>query len=147
MLARKRGLALLAAFAALPGCGGGDDDAQPVETATQPAVASDQRGVLQTIDALQSASRRGAGADICGDLFTPRLVRSLERASTRDCATEVRTRLFRRDDVISVQRGIEVEGTSATAVIRKGDGDVSTLHMLKLAGRWRIDRVTPAGPS
>jgi len=144
MLARKRGLALVAAFAALAGCGGGDDDAQ---TATQPAVASDQRGVLQTLDALQSASRRAAGAEICGDLFTPRLVRSLERASTRGCATEVRTRLFRRDDVISVQRGIVVEGTTATAVIRAGNGDVSTLRLRKRGDRWRIDRITPGGAS
>ncbi len=143
MLGGKRGLATFLVVAALPGCGG-DDGAQ---SSTQPAVAADQRGVLETIDALQNASRRGAGGEICDDVFTSQLVQSIERASTRSCPTEVRTRLFRQDASISVQRGIEVKGNRATAVIREPNGDVSTLHMLKQAGRWRIDRVTPRGAS
>jgi hypothetical protein len=144
MLAGKRGLALLFAAAALPGCGGDDDGAQ---TGTQATVASDQRGVLRTIDALQTASRRGAGDEICRSLFTPQLVRSIEQASTRTCATEVRTRLFRPNATISVQRGIMVEGDTATAVIREQNGDTSTLHMVRQGDRWRIDRVTPGAGS
>ena len=148
MPAAKRGLAVLLAAAALPGCGG-SDDAPDARTTTQPAptVGGDQRGVLDTIDALQTASRSGDGRRICSRLFTPQLVRSIEKSSARSCPAEVRARLFRRDESLAVQRGIDVRGSTATAVIRDSGGGVSTLHMLKRAGRWRIDRVMPRGAS
>lgn len=144
MAAGKQGLALLLTVAALPGCGGSDDT-----TATQPQapVASDQRAVLETIDALQTASRRGDGQKICAELFTTELARSIQKAAKRSCATEVRRRLFRPGASISVQRGIEVSGTNATAVIREQNGVISTLHMLKRADDWRINRVIPRGAS
>ena len=140
MPARKRGLAVLLAAAALPACGSSDDD---TDKRPQGTVAGDQRGVLETIDALQRASRRGDGRKICAEVFTPELARSIEKASKKTCRAEVRTRLFRPSESISVGRAIEVKGNTATAVIREQNGDVSTLHMLKRAGRWRIGRVTP----
>jgi hypothetical protein len=145
MRAGKRAFAILLAAAALPGCGGSDDDA----TKTQPPspVGGDQRAILETIDELQSASQRGDGRKICNELFTPQLARSVRKAAKRSCATEVRLRMFRSDASIAVQRGIQVTGSTGMAVIREENGNVSTLHMLKRAGTWEIDRVTPRGAS
>ena len=144
MRAGKRVLAVLLAAAALPGCGGSDEGP---DTRTTSTVDRDQRGILETIDELQTASLRGDGRKICADVFTPQLARSVAKASMQDCAKEVREKLFRADESISVQRGVEVDGIRATAVIREQNGDVSTLHMLKQADRWRIDRITPRGAS
>ncbi len=144
MRAGKRVLAVLLAAAALPGCGGSDEGP---DTRTTSTVDRDQRGILETIDELQTASLRGDGRKICADVFTPQLARSVAKASMQDCAKEVREKLFRADESISVQRGVEVDGIRATAVIREQNGDVSTLHMLKQAARWRIDRITPRGAS
>jgi hypothetical protein len=99
--------------------------------------------VLSTIDALQTASRSGDGRRICNRLFTPNLVRSIEKTTKHSCATEVRTKLFARNASISVQQGIRVKGSTASAVIRERNGNISTLHFLKQVGQWRIDRVEP----
>ena len=140
MPALRLGLAVLLAAATLPACGSSDDD---TDTRPQTTVAGDQRGVLETIDALQRASRRGDARKICSQVFTPELARSIRKASKTSCAAEVRMRLFRPDESISVERAIKVQGNAATVVIREQNGDVSTLHMLKRAGGWRIGRVTP----
>jgi UDP-N-acetylenolpyruvoylglucosamine reductase len=122
----KTAISGLLVAAALPGCGGSDDNQ------TTGTVGDDQRGVLATVDALQSASRDGDGAKICSSVFTK-----------RGCAAEVRENLFKPDESISVERNITVKGSTGTAVIREQSGNVSTLHLVKQAGRWRIDRVTP----
>jgi hypothetical protein len=106
-------------------------------------VQGAQKGVLQTIDALQTASRRGDGRRICQEVFTQNLVRSIETSAKRSCPAALRTRLLTPSESISVQRGIQVNGMTASAVIREQNDRVSTLHLLKQAGRWRIDRVTP----
>lgn len=131
-------LAGLLVTAVLAGCGGSDDK----QTTT--AGADDQRGILATIDALQTASHAGDGAKVCSTVFTKSLVHSIEQASTRGCATEVREKLFRPEGSISVSRDITVTGDAATAVIREQNGNVSTLHLVRQSGTWRIDRVTPS---
>jgi hypothetical protein len=124
--------------ATLPGCGGSDD-----QQTTTSAVGDDQRGILATVDALQSASRDGDGAKVCSSVFTKSLARSIDRAAKRGCAAEVRENLFKPSESISVQRNITVAGNTGSAVIREQNGNVSTLHLVKQAGTWRIDRVTP----
>lgn len=144
MRAGKHAFAVLLAAATIAACGGSDDGSG---AATQPTIAADQRGVLAALDELQIASRSGDGRKICAAVFTPQLARSVARRSKRSCAAEVRDSLFRADESIAVQRGVKVDGSRATAVIREQNGDLSTLHMLKQAGRWQIDRVTPQGAS
>jgi len=106
-------------------------------------VRADEGAILGTVDALQSASRRGDGAAICRELFTPRLARSIAAAAKHSCAAEVRRTLFSPDTSISVQRDVRVTGARATAVIREQNGNVSTLSLRRDGGRWRIDAVTP----
>lgn len=138
---RKRGLraasTCLAAAALIAGCGGSDD--KPAQNGT---VQSDERGILGTVDLLQRASRTGDGRTICDQIFTAQLVRSIEAAANRSCPTEVRRSLFSKAATISVERGVKVDGATATAVIREQNGNVSTLSLLKQGGRWRINRVT-----
>jgi hypothetical protein len=126
------------AVAAIAACGG--SHRQPA----RPTVSGSERGVLETMDALQRASRAGDGQAICGGIFTARLVRSVEAAAKRSCAKEVRQRLFSPAEQISVSRRIKVNGNAATALIREQNGHASTVFMLRQGGRWRIDRVVPA---
>ena len=133
----KTVLAGLLFAAALPGCGASDDKPKNAD------VSDDQRGILATVDALQTASHAGDGAKVCSTVFTKSLVRSIEKASGRRCATEVRKNLFRPKGSISVSRNITVAGDAGTAVIREQNGNVSTLHVVRQGGTWRIDRVTP----
>jgi hypothetical protein len=130
-------LAGLLFAAVMPGCGGSDD--KP----TTGTVGDDQRAILATIDTLQTSSRAGDGAKVCSSVFTESLVRSIEKASKRGCAKEVSENLFRPREAISVGRNITVKGATGTAAIREQNGNVSTLHFVKQAGTWRIDRVTP----
>jgi hypothetical protein len=141
----RGGTGLLATALAAAGCGGSDKPAstQP-STTTQPlSLEGDQRGVLETIDALQTAAGEDESAKICADLFTAKLRRSIEAASKRSCASEVRTRLFDPKTSISVQRDFQVDGAKATAVIRDQSGRSSTLHLVRQGDVWRIDRLTP----
>jgi hypothetical protein len=139
-------LAVVAAVAALAGCGGSDKDTPSAQKSPQ-AVSGSERGILATVDALQTASRKGDGRMICGDLFTAQLVKSVEAASKRSCAKEVRKRLFTPDAEISVGRDITVKGDRGTAVVREQNGNVSTLSLLKQSSQWRIDRVAPVKPA
>ena len=127
---------------ALAGCGGSDKPSDAAQKPSQP-VSANERGILATVDALQSASRKGNGRAICGDLFTPQLVRSIEVSAKQSCAKEVRKRLFAPDAEISVGRDIEVTGDRGTAVVQEQNGNVSRLSMVKQSDQWRIDRVTP----
>jgi hypothetical protein len=127
--------------AATAGCG--KDDTPSSHPQARPSISGAQRGILETVDALQTASRKGDGQAICGDIFTPKLVRSVEAAAKRSCAREVREQLFSPHAEISVSRDIQVSGDQATAVIREQNGRVSKLFMVRRDGRWRIDRVVP----
>jgi hypothetical protein len=132
----KLAVAGLCVAAVLPGCGGSNDEP------TTGAVQGDQRGILATVDALQTASRAGDGGKICSSVFTTSLMRSVEKASKRTCAAEVKKNLFKPGESISADRNITVKGDAGTAVIREQNGNVSKLHLVKQAGTWRIDRVT-----
>lgn len=122
---------------ALGGCGGGDDKQSPS------TVSGEQRAILTTVDALETASRRGDAARICKRIFTPALARSIGRASKHGCKAEVRDTLTSPDARLSVQHKIDVHGSRATATIREANGDTSRVSFVKDAGRWRIERVTP----
>jgi len=134
-------LAVITAVA-IAGCGGSDKRSSTGQ-ARQQTVSGHQRGILGTIDAMQTASRTGDGRTICANLFTAHLVRSIEKSAQRSCAVEVRQKLFSPNAEISVDRQISVVGNQGTAIIREQNGNVSKLSLLQESGRWRIDRVTP----
>jgi hypothetical protein len=134
-------LAVVTAVAALVGCGSSDKKSPAAPKSTP--VSGDQRGILTTVDALQTASRKGDGKTICEDIFTPKLVKSIEKAAKHSCTREVKQNLFAPDAKISVSRDIKVTGRRGTAVVREQNGNVSRLSLVKRTGKWRIDSVTP----
>ena len=133
-------LAVVVAVTALAGCGS-SDNAPPSAKTPAPVISGSQRGILATVDALQSASRKGDGRAVCVDLFTPELVKSVEATAKRSCAKEVRKRLFAPDAEIAVGRDIKVTGDQATVVVREQNGNVSKLSLIRQSAQWRIDRV------
>jgi len=119
-------------------------DNKPASADKPPAtISGNERSILATVDALQTASRKGDGQKVCADLFMPRLMKSVEAAAKRSCAQEARRSTFTPDAEISVGRQIEVVADRGTAVIREQNGTVPKLSFLKQSGQWRIDRVTP----
>ena len=140
------GTSALAAFAAgvaLVACGGSDKS--PAANTKAPAtVAGNQRGIIGTVAALQTASRAGDSQGICADIFTVQLVHSIEAAAKRSCVKEIKHTLVSPNAEISISRDIQVAGPRATATIRERNGKLSKLFLLKQDGRWRIDRVVPS---
>ena len=127
--------------ATLGGCGGDSQKKPP-----PPAITAQQRGVLETVDSLQTASRRGDGERICREIFTPKLAASVKAAARTSCAQEVRANLFSPQTSLTVGRDIRAGGTRAAARVVDQNGKVSTLFLVQEAGKWRIDRVKPGGP-
>jgi hypothetical protein len=122
----------------LTGCGGSDSP-KPA-----PAASDDQRQILATIDALQSASIGNDAAKICREIFAPALAKSIRDTSNHSCEAEVRDSLTSPDAQFSVARKIDINGSRATTTIREQNGNMSTVGLVKTAGGWRIERVTPA---
>jgi hypothetical protein len=133
-------LIVLALGTTLTGCGGSGGGS--ATTSTAPAPSSEQRAILETVDALQTASRKGDGRTICRTLFTRSLVRSIEKAAKGSCAREVR-KSFSPGESISVSRNIRVTGDRASTIIREQNGNVSALYFVRQGTSWRIDRVQP----
>jgi hypothetical protein len=137
-----RYVAVLASIVALAGCGG-PDSGSPAAAKPVTPISGSERGVLATVDALQTASRKGDGRAVCADLFTAQLVKSVEASARRSCAKEVRRRMFAPDAEISVGRDIKVTGDRGSAVVREQNGNVSKLSLVRQSAQWRIDGVTP----
>jgi hypothetical protein len=122
---------------ALAGCGGSGD------TRRAPDLSNDTRAILATIDTLQAASRQDDARRICDDIFTASLAQSIHDASKHSCEAEVRDTLTSPDAQLSVSRKVDVKGSRATASVREQNGEMSTVSFVKVAERWRIERITP----
>ena len=94
-------------------------------------VSQDERGILATVDALQTASRKGDGRTVCGDFHAT--AGALESRRPRPAAVP------RRCASGSVRAGYHDLGRQGhqgdrrpgTAVIRETNGNVSTLFLVK----------------
>jgi hypothetical protein len=107
--------------------------------------SSEQDAVEQVLTDLETASREGDAARICEEIFTPKLAASVSRSSNSgSCASEVKAQLFSPDAAIEVQDIEGPDGSNATATVEEANGNVSTVHLVKQDGQWRIRSVTPA---
>jgi len=125
-----------AVLAALVGACGDDSDSDGT---------SDAKAVAQVMTALNVASRAGDGERICGELFTPKLAKSVSTSSSSGaCAVEVKAKLFSPEAKISV-RNIDVpDEANASATVKEANGNVSRIFLVKQSGQWRIRGVAPA---
>lgn len=128
--------AALIASAALSGCG---------SSAASDQKASDETAVKQVLANLQEASRTGDGTRICTQIFTPKLANSVTKSSkSGSCATEVKSKLFSPSEKLNVEDVSVPDPANATATVKEGNGNRSTVFLVKQSGRWRIRSVQPA---
>lgn len=135
MAAPTRLLALLVALPlALSACGQTSKDSASDFT-------GDQKAVAQTVEDLQTASKKHDGKKICTSLLAPALVAQIKTASKGACDTVVKKALDDADsDELQVQK-VTITGTTAAAVVKSEAGDqhrTDTLKLVKDGGAWKI---------
>jgi hypothetical protein len=126
MAATTRIAALLCASAlTLSACGSTDKDSAS-------DFKGDQKAVAQTVEDLQSASRKGDEARICTDLLAPALLTALKDVDSYE---------------LQVKR-VAISGTNATATVTsdvgKRDDRTDTLTLVKVGNAWKISELGSA---
>jgi hypothetical protein len=126
----KRLLVILPLLA-LAGCG----------ASTQPSSVErfrgDERAVAQKIEDLQKAGERREPETICSDILSRTLVQQL-KAAGGDCTEEMRKAIEDADDYDLDVREVTIDGSTATATVRRGDdGPTETMEFTKEGGQWR----------
>lgn len=126
----KRRLAILPLLL-LAGCG----------ASTQPSSVErfrgEERAVAQKVEDLQEAGERRRPEDICSQILARSLVSQLEAAGA-DCAQEMTKAIEDADDFELDVRGVEIDGSTATVTVRRGDdGPTETMEFQQEGGQWR----------
>jgi hypothetical protein len=126
----KRRLAILPLLL-LAGCG----------ASTQPSSVErfrgEERAVAQKVEDLQEAGERRRPEDICGQILARSLVSQLEAAGA-DCQQEMTKAIEDADDFELDVRDVEIEGSTATVTVRRGDdGPTETMEFQEEGGQWR----------
>jgi hypothetical protein len=101
----------------------------------------DQKAVAQTVEDLQSASRKHDGARICTSLLAPALVAQIKKASGSDCDKGVKDSLSDADSFELQVQKVTIADGKASAVVKSEGGDkdrVDTLELVKDGGVWKI---------
>ena len=136
MSLRTKSLVTLIAIGAIAGCGGNSGDG---------GGADQEEAVRSVMTDLQSASREGDGAQICDQIFTPKLADSVtSSAKSGSCAKEVKAKVFSPDAEITVDDVTVSDAGNAKATIEEGNGKTSDVFLVKQGGEWRIRSVKPA---
>jgi hypothetical protein len=101
----------------------------------------DQKAVAQTVEDLQSASRKHDSARICTTLLAPALVAKIKLASKDACDKAVKDTLSDADSFELQVQKVTISGPKATAVVKSEGGDkdrVDTLALVKDGNVWKI---------
>jgi hypothetical protein len=136
------GLLAIAIAATLVACGGDSEQQPPAQ------VSAQQRGALETVDRLQTASRRGDGQEICTKIFTAELAQSIKKAAKTSCPKEVKRKLFSPDAELTLSKNVRAAGAGrAAATVTDQTRKTSTLFLVKQGEQWRIERIEPGSQS
>ena len=124
-------LLTIASLLVFAGCGAQSQEAS-VDT-----FQGEQREVAQKVEDLEDAGRGREPETICADILAARLVDELETAGA-DCPEEMRKAIDDADDFDLEVLGVDVNGSSATARVRRGDdGPTETMQFTQERGEWR----------
>ena len=124
-------LLTIASLLVFAGCG-----AQSQE-ASLDTFKGEQREVAQKVEDLEDAGRGREPENICADILAASLVDELEAAGG-DCPEEMRKAIDDADDFDLVVLEVDVNGSSATARVRRGDdGPTETMAFTREGSSWR----------
>lgn len=126
--------ALLAALV-LAGCGAARDTDR---------YSGEEKRVAQVVDDLQAAAEDGDAAEICSRLLSRAFVDRLA-AGGGNCTAELDKALGDADNDELTVRGVEVNGTVATAVVRDAEGAVRSIDFAREGSGWRATSLRGAG--
>jgi hypothetical protein len=127
---------LLAAFG-LAGCGAAQDTSAD-------RFSGEEKRVAQVVDDLQAAAEKGDAAEICSRLLARAFVDRLA-AGGSNCTAELDKALDDADNDELTVRGVEVDGTAATAVVRDAEGAVRSIDFAREGSGWRATSLRGAG--
>jgi hypothetical protein len=135
MAAPTRLLALLVALPlVLSACGQASKDSAK-------DFKGDQQAVAQTVEDLQTASKRGDGKKICSSLLAPALVAQIKTSSKAACDKAVKDALKDADSYEMQVQKVTITGTTAAAVVKSEASDqhrIDTLQLVKDGGAWKL---------
>jgi hypothetical protein len=96
-----------------------------------------QGDVAKVVSDLQQDGQRKDANKICAQILSRKLVDELSQAGT-SCEQEMKKAIQDADDFdLNVQK-VTVNGSSATAVVRRGDnGPTSTFRFVREGGTWK----------
>jgi Domain of unknown function (DUF4878) len=101
-----------------------------------------QKDVAQTVEDLQSASRKKDASKICDELLAPALVAQIKTASKDTCPNALDDALGDADSFELQVKKVTIEGTQATVVVESDVGadehKSDTIELTKDNGSWKI---------
>jgi hypothetical protein len=108
----------------------------------------DQKAVAQTVEDLQSASKKGDEAKICTDLLAPALLTKIKAAQKGACEPAMKTALKDVDSTELTVKKVAISGGSATATVTSDVGQTDdrtdTLTLVKVGNTWKISELGSA---
>jgi hypothetical protein len=131
MVHRIATVSLAAAALALAGC------TSSTGSSSSARFGGAQGEVARVVADLSKAGQRKDAQKICTQILSRTLVDQLSRAGT-SCRQEMDKAIADADDFdLTVQR-VAVNGTTATAVVRRGkDGPTATFRFVREDGKWK----------
>jgi hypothetical protein len=107
----------------------------------------DQKAVAQTVEDLQSASKKRDESKICTDLLAPALLTKIKTASRTTCEDVMKDALRDVDSTELQVKKVAISGTTATATVQSDAGKddrTDTLTLVKVGNTWKISELGSA---
>jgi Putative lumazine-binding len=101
----------------------------------------EQKNVAQTVEDLQTSSRKGDTGKICSELLAPSLVGKITQASKGTCDKVLKDRLSDADAFELQVQKVTITGATATALVKSEGGKtnrVDTLTLQRVGNAWKI---------
>src|ERR1700742_484735 len=101
----------------------------------------DQKAVAQTVEDLQTASRKSDETKLCDDVLAPALVTKIKTASKGTCESAIKDALRDVDSWERTVKKVAIDGTTATATVQSDTGKdnrLDTLTRVRVSNTWKI---------